>query len=185
MKFRGIYIWFSIPIVIIIVWFLCVYIPVNAGMRKKDMKLTDAKTQRQTLEKSMKDLINETSTQRKLHQSYGYFMSEMPSVEALPAYMRTIINTAKNDGVVINRVNAHYDTIDISQKGNLINPVFDLHLNGDFLEIGRFLEEMSRKGAYRNIQFARLNYTDKEYPQLAGQFVIELKALKGNPNEGK
>lgn len=185
MKFKSIYIWFSIPILLIVIWFLVVYIPVNAGMRKKDMQLTDAKNQRLTLEKSMKDLINETSTQKKLHESYDYFMSEMPVVGGLPDYMKALMNTAKNKGVLINRVNAHYDTVDINQKTNLINPVFDLSLNGDFLEIGRFLEEMSHKSAYRKIQFARFNYTDKEYPQLSGQFVVELKALKGNPNESK
>lgn len=185
MKFKGIYIWFSIPVILILVWFLVVYIPFNTGMKKRDMKLAVAKNERQTLERSVKDLINETSTQKKLYESYDYFLSEMPAIERLPDYMKALMNTAKNKGVLIDRVNAHYDTIDINQKRSLMNPVFDLNLNGDFLEIGQFLEEMSRKSAFGKVQFARLNYTDKEYPQLSGKLVVELKALKGNPNESR
>ncbi len=185
MKFKGIYIWFSIPVVLIVIWFLVVYIPFNAGMKKKETKLTVAKNERQVLERSMRDLVNETSAQKKLHESYDYFMSEMPVIEGLPDYMKALMNAAKNKGVLINRVNAHYDTIDINQKRSLMNPVFDLSLTGGFLEIGQFLEEMSRKSSFRKVQFARLNYTDREYPQLSGKFVVELKALKGNLNESK
>ena len=66
-----------------------------------------------------------------------------------------------------------------------MNPVFEVGLKGGFLEMGRFLEDLSNRTAFKGIKAARISYDDKEYPQLNGRFVIEFKALKGKKSESK
>ena len=57
-------------------------------------------------------------------------------------------------------------------------PVFDLGFKGRFMEMGKFLEYMSSSKAFRKILKGRINYNDKDYPMLAGNFEVEFKAWK-------
>ncbi len=67
----------------------------------------------------------------------------------------------------------------------MLNPVFEVGLKGGFLEMGRFLEDLSNKTAFKSVQAARIGYDEREYPQLSGRFMIEFKALKGKKSESK
>ena len=85
----------------------------------------------------------------------------------------------------VESLNGYYNTLDVVQGVGLVNPVFEMGLRGGFLEMGRFLEELSGKAAFKGIQAARIDYGEKEYPLLTGKFVIEFKALKGRKSESK
>jgi hypothetical protein len=185
MNFKSFYLWFGLPVLVIVAWGLVVYIPMNSGAKDKEGKLIAIKNERQALEKDMKDLVGETTTQRNLQKSYVEFMGQTPVIERMPEYMKNVMNMAKNKGIAIGSLSGYYNSLDISQKAGLVNPVFEIGLRGGFLEIGRFLEDLSGKTAFKNISAARINYDEKEYPQLAGKFIIEFKALKGNKSEGK
>jgi hypothetical protein len=100
-------------------------------------------------------------------------------------YMKNVSNMAKSRGMSVGSLSGYYNTIDVVQGVGLVNPVFELGLRGSFLEMGRFLEDLSARTAFKGIQAARIDYSEKEYPLLTGKFVIEFKALKGRKSESK
>jgi hypothetical protein len=185
MNFKSSYLWFGLPILVIVAWISLVYIPMDSGAKNKERKLTDIKNVRQTVEREMKDFVGEATTQRKLQESYDEFMAQTPVVERMPEYMKNVVNMAKNRGIAIGSLSGYYSSLDVSQRAGLVNPVFEVGLKGGFLEMGRFLEDLSNRTAFKNIQAARISYEEKEYPQLSGKFVIEFKALKGKKSESK
>jgi Tfp pilus assembly protein PilO len=185
MNFKSPYLWFALPILVIVAWVLLVYMPVNSGVKNKEGKLTAVKNERQTVERDLKDFVGDATSQKRLQQSYDEFMDQAPVVERMPEYMKNVMNMAKSKGITIGSLSGHYSSLDTSQKAGLVNPVFEMGLRGGFLEMGRFLEDLSNRTAFKGIQAARINYDEKEYPQLTGKFVIEFKALKGKKSESK
>jgi len=185
MNFRSFYPWLGLPVLIIAVWMFLVYIPMDSGVKNKERKLTAIKNERQTLEKEMKDFVGDATTQKRLQASYDEFMGQAPVVERMPEYMKNVMNMAKNKGITIGSLSGYYNSLDISPKAGLVNPVFEMGLKGGFLEMGYFLEDLSNRTAFKGIQAARIDYDEKAYPQLNGKFVIEFKALKGKKSESK
>jgi Tfp pilus assembly protein PilO len=185
MNFRSLYLWFGLPVLVIVAWVLLIYMPMDSGAKNKEQKLTVIKNERQTLEKEMKDFVSDATTQKKLQASYDEFMGQAPVVERMPEYMKNVMNIAKSKGIVIGSLSGYYSSLDISQKAGLVNPVFEMGLRGGFLEMGHFLEDLSNRTAFKGIQAARIGYDEKAYPQLNGKFVIEFKALKGRKSESK
>jgi hypothetical protein len=185
MNFKSIYLWFGLPILVIVAWVLLVYVPMDSSAKSKERKLTAIKNERQTVEKDMKDFVGEVTTQKRLHESYDEFMGQTPVVERMPEYMKNVMNMAKNKGIAIGSLSGYYSSLDVSQRAGLVNPVFEVGLKGGFIEMGRFLEDLSNRTAFKGIQAARISYDEKEYPQLSGKFVIEFKALKGKKSESK
>jgi hypothetical protein len=185
MNFRSLYLWFGLPVLVIVAWVLLIYMPMDSGAKNKEQKLTAINNERQTLEKGMKDFVGEATTQKKLQASYDEFMGQAPVVERMPEYMKNVMNMAKSKGITIGSLSGYYSSLDISQKAGLVNPVFEMGLRGGFLEMGRFLEDLSNRTAFKGIQAARIDYDEKTNPQLTGKFVIEFKALKGRKSESK
>jgi hypothetical protein len=185
MNFRSLYLWFGLPVLVIVAWVLLIYMPMDSGTKNKEQVLTAIKSERQTLEKEMKDFVGDATTQKKLQASYNEFMSQAPIVERMPEYMKNVMNMAKSKGIAIGSLSGYYNSLDISQKAGLVNPVFEMGLRGGFLEMGHFLEDLSSRTAFKSIQAARIDYDEKTYPQLSGKFVIEFKALKGKKSESK
>jgi len=185
MNFRSLYLWFGLPVLVIVAWVLLIYMPMDSGAKNKEQKLTAIKNERQILEKDMKDFVGDATTQKKLQASYDEFMGQTPVVERMPEYMKNVMNMAKSKGLAIGSLSGYYSSLDISQKAGLVNPVFEMGLRGGFLEMGRFLEDLLYRTAFKGIQAARIDYDEKAYPQLTGKFVIEFKALKGRKSESK
>jgi Tfp pilus assembly protein PilO len=185
MNFKSLYIWFGIPVLLIAVWVAFVYIPADSAMKKKESQLSVIKNERQKLDGNLKDLTIEARAQENLQQSYNDFMRQAPVIEKIPEYMRSVMQMAKSKGVAIGSLHGYYNSIDVSQKTGLVYPIFEIGLKGGFLEMGRFLEELSGKTGFKGVQKAYISYEEKEYPALNGKFVIEFKALKGKKRESQ
>jgi hypothetical protein len=185
MNFKSSYLWFGLPVLVVVAWILLVYMPMDSGAKNRERKLTTIKNERQSIERDMKDFVGEVTTQKRLQESYDEFMGQTPVVERMPEYMKNVMNMARNKGIVVGGLSGYYSSLDVSQRAGLVNPVFEVGLRGGFLEMGRFLEDLSNRTAFKGVQAARVSYDEKEYPQLSGKFVIEFKALKGKKSESK
>jgi Tfp pilus assembly protein PilO len=137
-------------------------------MKNKQNELAAIKNERQTVEGNIKNLMSETTTQKKLQESYDEFMGQTPVIEQMSQYIKNVSALAKSRGMSVGTLNGYYDTLDVVQGVGLVNPVFEIGLKGGFLEMGRFLEELSRKTAFKGIQAARIDYGEREYPLLTG-----------------
>ena len=85
---------------------------------------------------------------------------------------------ARRGGLGLDKFSGTFKTLDMQPKTILTYPVFEVGLKGRFMEMGKFLEQVSLSKAYRKILKGQISYTDKEYPLLAGKFEIEFKAWK-------
>ena len=116
MNFKSPYLWFGLPVLVVVAWVLLVYIPMNSGVKNKESKLTVIKNERQTVEKDMKDFVGDATSQKRLQQSYDEFMGQAPIVERMPEYMKNVMNMAKSKGITIGSLNGYYSSLDVSHE---------------------------------------------------------------------
>ncbi len=184
MNYKKLAVWFGIPLAMIIVWVFAVYLPINAGANKKQNTINAILKERKDIETNVMSMSREIQTQEGLKKSYNDFLDQTPSIDKMPGFMGALVRDARSKGMAVENLNGHYNSMDTARKG-IVNPVFEMGLKGGFLDMGKYLEEISQKTAFKGVQKARIAYDDKDNAVLAGRFVIEFKALKGRPGEGK
>lgn len=177
--------WLAGPAVaIILLWVFAVYIPINAQAKKGQSSLDAVLQERKALEAGILTMTQQVQTQETLKKSYDEFLTRAPAVGRMGEYMAGVVHAAKLKGMSLERLSGQYETMEISNK-NIVHPVFEMGIKGRFLDMGKFLEELSAQTAYGSIKQARIACDEREYPVLSGRFVIEFKALKERAREGK
>jgi hypothetical protein len=184
MNYKKLAIWFGIPLVMIVFWVLAVYLPMDAGAKKKQNMINSILRERKDMEMSIMSMSQQIQTQAGLKKSYNDFLNQTPPIDKMPGFIGSLVRDARSKGMAVERLNGYYSSMDMVRKG-IVAPVFEMGLKGGFLDMGKFLEEISQKTAFKGIQKARIAYDDRDNTVLAGRFVIEFKALKGRPGEGK
>ncbi len=178
-------IWLAGPAVaIILLWVFAVYMPISAQAKKAQNSLGAVLQERKALETSLVTMTQQVQTQETMKKSYDEFLTRAPAVGRMGEYMAGVVQAAKLKGMSLERLSGQYESMEVSNK-NIVHPVFEMGINGRFLDMGKFLEELSARPAYGSIKQARIASDEKEYPVLSGRFVIEFKALKERAREGK
>lgn len=184
MNYKNLIIWIGAPVVILALWVLAVYVPINAQARKGQNTINSILKERKDLETSLVDMSRQAQTQETLKRSYDDFLGQAPTIERMADFMAGVVAAAKVRGMAVESLSGRYETMDLSRKG-IINPVFEMGLKGRFIDMGKFIDDLSGKTAFKGVQKARIVYDEKDYPALTGRFVIEFKALKERSLEGK
>lgn len=185
MRFKQIYIWYGMPVVLIILWLFAVYLPFSSQAKDRERSLQSVKQERKQVEASIVTISLQAKSEEKWKESLVEFKTQAPLIEKMPDFIREISRAARNRGVMVDSVASVHSTIDTEQKSYVINPVFEFELKGGFLNTGRFLEELSKRIAFKGVQKARISCNEKQSPPVTGRYTIEFKALKGNMFEGK
>lgn len=186
MKFKGIYIWYAIPVVLITVWILAVYMPMSSRTKTKNSELLNVRKESQAVDSSISSILEGKSREEKIKASIKELESGIPFFDRFPDFIKDIIRSTKKFGVVITSFSSVFSTIDIKSSSVLITPAFEIGIKGRFMEISRFLEELENNRAFKGVTKAQLLYDEKEYPVLTGKFVVEFKSWRKVPNiEGK
>ena len=172
------------PVLVIALWIFAVYMPLEAQATKGRNAVNAVKQELKNVETSVLNMTMQIQTQEQLKKSYDDFLGKAPTIDGMSQFMTGVVRDARTKGMGVERLSGHYDKMDLSGK-NVVNPVFEMGLRGDFLDMGKFLEELSGKTAFKGIQKASISYDEKDYPLLSGRFVIEFKALKGRSLESK
>jgi Tfp pilus assembly protein PilO len=180
MKFKITYLWFGLPVLIVALWFLAFYIPVASYVDKQRNELSTAQRTRETVDKSIKDLLEIRRRDAQARSSLDGMSRNMPEYQQFPSVIKAVAESGKRDGVIFETLNSIVLTNDSQQSPALIKPALDIGLKGRFLDIARFLEGVERQKGYKRIADGRLSYADKDYPVLTGKFVIEFRAWKGD-----
>ena len=184
MSYRNLLMWIGPPVLIIIVWVLAIYWPLSAQMRNGRQGIETAMQERKDLEASVVAMTQQKQTQEQLQRSYDDFLRQAPAIDRIGDYMASVVGAAKARGMGVEEVSGYYGSMDLTRK-NIINPVFELTLRGGYLDMGRFLEELSQQMAYKSVLKARIASDENDQYALAGRFVLEFKALKRRSLEGK
>jgi Tfp pilus assembly protein PilO len=182
MKFRITYLWFGLPVLIVVLWFLAFYIPVSSFLDKQRNELSTAQRTRETVDKSVKDLLEIRKRDAQARSSVDGMSRNMPVYQQFPAVITAVAESGKKEGVVFETVNSVVLPNDSQQSPALIKPALDIGLKGRFLDIAKFLEGVERQKGYKRIADGKVSYTDKDYPVLTGKFLIEFRAWKGDYN---
>ena len=182
MKFRIIYLWFGLPALIVVLWFLAFYIPVSSFVDKQRNELSTAQRTRETVDKSVKDLLEIRKRDAQARSSFDGMSRNMPVYQQFPAVITAVAESGKKEGVVFETLNSVVLPNDSQQSPALIKPALDIGLKGRFLDIAKFLEGVERQKGYKRIADGKVSYTDKDYPVLTGKFLIEFRAWKGDYN---
>jgi Tfp pilus assembly protein PilO len=180
MKFRITYIWFGLPVLIVVLWFLAFYIPVSSFVNKQRSELSTVQRTRETVDKSVKDLLEIRKKDAQARSSLDSMSRNMPVYQQFPAVITAVAESGKKEGVVFETLNSVVLPNDSQQSPALIKPALDIGLKGRFLDIAKFLEGMERQKGFKRIADGKVSYADKDYPVLTGKFLIEFRAWKGD-----
>ena len=178
MRFKSMYVWIGLPIIITAVWFLIFYMPMKAELNNKKNELNDAKQQTQKVDADIKALLEMKRKEESIKASLREYRGQIPLFDNFPDFIYQVAGGARKSGLVLDKISGTFKTLDMQPKTILTYPVFEVGLKGRFMEMGKFLEQVSSSRAYRKIMNGRISYNEKEYPLLAGRFEIEFKAWK-------
>ena len=178
MRFKSLYVWIGIPVIVVIVWFLVFYMPMKAEINNKKNELQEVKKQTEKVETDIKGLMEMKRKEESIKASLKEYQGQIPLFDNFPDFIHTVAGAARKGGLALDRFSGTFRTLDLQPKTILTYPVFEIGLKGRFVEMGKFLEQVSASKAYRKIVKGQISYTDKEYPLLAGKFEIEFKAWK-------
>jgi Tfp pilus assembly protein PilO len=172
------YVWIGLPIVITAVWFFVFYMPMKAETNNKQNELNDAKQQTQKVDMDIKALMEMKRKEESIKTSLREYRGQIPLYDNFPDFIYQVAGGARRSGLVLDKFSGTFKTLDMQPKTILTYPIFEVGLRGRFMEIGKFLEQVSSSRAYRKIMNGRISYNEKEYPLLTGRFEIEFKAWK-------
>jgi Tfp pilus assembly protein PilO len=178
MKFRMIYLWFSLPALIMLLWLLAFYIPLSSFLEKQSRELATIQRSRETVENSLKDILELRKRNAQTRSSLDGISRSMPLYIQFPSVIKTVTELGKKEGLIFETVNTFLLPNDAQQPSPLIKPALDIVVKGRFLEIGKFLGSVEKQKGYKRIADGSLSYADNDYPVLTGKFLIEFRAWR-------
>lgn len=182
MRFKIIYLWFSLPVLIVVLWFFAFYMPVSSFIKKEREELSTVQRARVMAENSVKDMLEVRRRDAQARSSLDGMSRNMPTYNQFPSVIKSVAESGKKEAIVFETLNSFLLPNDPQQPPSLIKPALDIGLKGRFLDIGKFLEGVEKQKGYKRIADGRLSYADKDYPVLTGKFLIEFRAWKGDYN---
>jgi Tfp pilus assembly protein PilO len=178
MRFKSLYFWIGIPVLVCTAWFFVFYMPMKAEIASKKMEHQEVRKQTKKAEAEIQTLQEMKRKEESIKQSLREYQGQIPLFDNFPDFIYSVAGSARRSGLHLDKFSATFRSLDMKPKTVLMYPVFDLGFKGRFMEMGKFLEYMSSSKAFRKILKGRINYNDKDYPMLAGNFEVEFKAWK-------
>jgi Tfp pilus assembly protein PilO len=178
MKFKIIYIWFSLPFILIIIWVLAFYMPLSSKIKVREKEILSIKQQIQTINSNINNIIQMEKKGADTRQLVNNLSGEIPLFDEFPDFMVKLAKSTKDKGISLDILNSLVTSADFEKKTFLVNPVFEVGLKGKYLSMGKFLEDLASQMVFKKILKAHISYNEKEYPNLTGMFVIEFKAWR-------
>ena len=182
MRFKILYVWVAAPIIGVVLWFFAWYLPMKTEINNKQNELREAKQQTQKAELDIKALTEMKRKEEGIKASLKAYKGQIPLFDNLPAFIYEVAGEARKRGLTLDRFSGVFKTLDMQPKTILAYPSFEVGLRGRFLEMGKFLEQVSSSRAYHKIVKGAISYNEKEYPVIAGKFEVEFKAWKERPS---
>ena len=179
MKFKMIYLWLALPVAIVILWIFAFYVPFSSFIEKQNKELGALQHTRETVEISIRDLLEVRKRDALARSSLDGMSKSMPLYHQFPTVMKMVAELGKKEGLVFESLSSILLPNDTQQPPSLIKPFLDISLKGRFLDVGKFLENVENQKGYNRIADGKLSYADKDYPVLTGKFLIEFRAWKG------
>lgn len=176
MRYREAGLWLGIPLALFCVWllFFCVPMASRIEARKSELagvevKIARVKAQRSQPQEVMSDTLEDVRR---------YPLDQIPHLQAFPEFMKGIASSVTKGGVTVDRLKGRLDDGSVGTGSALSYPVTEIALTGQFMDIGRVLEQIQTVKAYRRIVRAQLVAAENIYPDVKGSVEIEFRAWR-------
>lgn len=178
MRFREVYLWIGLPLVVLCLWVLFFLVPSASNMEAKKRELADIEARIARVDAEL--------AQSKEHKADGHentirnsYPDQIPRLEAFPDFMKKIASSVRNSGITLGRLKGRLPEGTTGTTGSALGrAVAEMDFTGRFLDIGRMLEQIEALKAYRRIVRAQLVTVEDSHPELRGSVDIEFKAWR-------
>lgn len=128
---------------------------------------------------AVRDILEVRKRDAQARVSRDGISKNMLLYDQFPSVIKTITEIGKKEGVVFDSLSSII-LPNNSQIPSLINPALDIGLKGRFFDIAKFLEKVEKQKGFNRIVDGKVSYDDRDYPVLAGKFLVEFRAWKGD-----
>ena len=180
MKFKIFYLWFGLPIIIVILWFVAFYGPMASAIDRQRKELATVQRNRDTVAGALHEVLEMRTRDARAKSSLGLSSQSIPVVNQFPGVIKAVAETAKKEGLAFETLSATMLPNDPQLSSGLTKTALDMGVKGRFIDMGRFLEDVERQKGFKRVVDAKISYTDAEYPVLTGRFFVEFRAWKGD-----
>ncbi|HAR96364.1 MAG TPA: hypothetical protein DCR97_10450 [Deltaproteobacteria bacterium] len=169
--------WLGIPLALLCVWLLFFCVPVMSQIESKKGELAgvEARIARLEAERSHPQEMVSGGASEDIHP---YRLDQIPRLQAFPDFMKQIASSVRKGGVVVDRLKGRLDDGGVGTGSSFAHPVTELAFTGQFLDIGRALEQIQTVKAYRRILRAHLIGAEGMGPVVKGSVEIEFRAWR-------
>jgi Tfp pilus assembly protein PilO len=152
--------------------------PVSAKIKTREKEILGIKQQIKTTNNDINSVILMKRKGEDTRQLIKNLSGEIPLFDEFPDFMVKLAKSTRNKGISLDTLNSLVTSADFEKRTFLVNPVFEIGLNGKYISMGKFLEDLTNQMVFKSILKAHIAYDEKKYPDLTGMFVIEFKAWK-------
>ena len=176
MRYREAGLWIGIPLALLCVWllFFCVPMASRIEARKSELAGVEARITRVEAQRSQPQEVMSGT----FDDVRRYPLDQIPRLQAFPEFMKKIASSVRKGGVTVDRLKGRVDDGSVETGSALAYPVAEIALTGQFMDIGRVLEQIQTVKAYRRVVRAQLVATENMYPDIKGSVEIEFRAWR-------
>jgi Tfp pilus assembly protein PilO len=185
MKFKGVYFWIALPVAIVVIWLLAFYLPISSEIRSSGQGVLALKYESEKMDNEIASTNTLVQRDRQMQKSLKDFTAQVPQVAALPDFIRWLTKRAKETGLSVSRIDSSLPPSDETQGSIFLHPIVEIDLQGRFLEMGRFLDDISQRFVFNSILKAKVSSVERENPVLSAKYVVELNVWREQQSASK
>jgi hypothetical protein len=176
MRYREAGLWIGTPLALLCVWllFFCVPMASQIEARKSELAGVEARIATVEAQRSQAQEVMSDTFETIRH----YPLDQIPHLQVFPEFMKKIASSVRKGGVTVDRLKGRLDDGSVETGSALAYPVTEIALTGQFMDIGRVLEQIQTFKAYRRIVRAQLVAKENVYPDIKGSVEIEFRAWR-------
>ncbi len=174
------YLWFGLPVLIVILWFAAFYGPMTSALENKRKELETVQRSREAVAATLNHVLQMKKRDVGAKLSLGMSSRNLPAVAQLPGVVKAVAETAKKEGLVFETLTTTMVPADTHPASGLTKAALDMGVKGRFINMGKFLEHVEGQKGFKRVVDARISYADTEYPVLTGRFFVEFRAWRGD-----
>jgi Tfp pilus assembly protein PilO len=178
MKFKAVYLWALLPVLVVVGWVIAFYEPVSSKNHSREKEVLQVKAEELNLDNEISRLTALRKKEGETKSRIEDISAHIPRWEKLPEFMKSVALMAKGKGILIQDFSVVPSSLEEQRTTLVANPIFEVSVKGRYLQIGRFLEDLADNKAFKGVVTGAISYDEKEYPVLTGRFVLQFKARK-------
>lgn len=184
-KFKTFYLWFLLPLTIIVVWIFAFYMPFSAKIKQKEKEIAEIKQEVKAIELNINNAMDLKRRGDQVKASIKEIQMQLPTIDVFPDFMIKVLKDIRKESIKLSSFSSNLSSLEGKPDLLLVHPVFEIGLKGRFINMGRFIDELDDGKYFRGILRAKISYDEKEYPILTGKFTTEFTARRSGVLEDK